>query len=57
MCHATLIDGGMVDPMSDLYAINLHLQERLGETQVVCNPGWYSRVEGHEFDPVFVVEL
>ena len=33
------------------------IEERLGETRVVCNPGGYNRVEGHEFDPVFVVEL
>ena len=33
------------------------LDETLGETRVVCNPGGYSRVEGHEFDPAFVVEV
>lgn len=33
------------------------VDERLGETRVVCNPGGYNRVEGHEFDPGFVLEL
>ena len=33
------------------------LDETLGETRVVCNPGGYGRVEGHEFDPAFVVEV
>ena len=27
------------------------------ETRVVCNPGGYNRVEGHEFDPVFVIDV
>ena len=31
--------------------------ETLGETRVVCNPGGYNRVEGHEFAPAFVVEV
>ena len=31
--------------------------ETLGETRVVCNPGGYNRVEGHEFDPAFVLEV
>ena len=33
------------------------VDERLGETRVVCNPGEYSRVEWHEFDRAFVVEV
>ena len=33
------------------------VDELLGETRVVCNPGGYSRVEGHAFDPGFVVEV
>ena len=33
------------------------VDERLGETRVVCNPGGYNRAEGHAFDPAFVVEV
>ena len=33
------------------------VDERLGDTRVVCNPAGYSRVEGHEFDPSFVLEV
>ena len=33
------------------------VDERLGETRVVGNPGGYNRVDGHEFDPGFVVEI
>ena len=33
------------------------VDETLVETRVVCNPGGYSRVEGHEFDPALVVEV
>ena len=33
------------------------VDERLGETRVVCNPGGYNAVEGQEFDPEFVVEI
>ena len=33
------------------------VDEKLGETRVTCNPGGYSRVEGYEFDPTFVVEI
>ena len=33
------------------------VDEQLGRTRVACNPGGYSRVEGHEFDPEFVVEV
>ena len=33
------------------------VDETLGETRVVCNPGGYNRVEGHEFAPAFVVEV
>ena len=33
------------------------VDETLGATRVVCNPRGYSRVEGHEFDPAFVVEV
>ena len=33
------------------------VDEQLGRTRVACNPGGYSRVEGHEFDPAFVVEV
>ena len=41
--------------------IHRHMHDRvdelLGETRVVCNPGGYSRVEGQESDPAFVVEV
>ena len=33
------------------------VDETLGETRVVCNPGGYNRVEGREFDPAFVMEV
>ena len=33
------------------------VDETLGETRVVCNPGGYNRIEGHEFDPALVVEV
>ena len=33
------------------------VDERLGGTRVRCNPGGYSRVEGHEFDPAFVIDV
>jgi len=33
------------------------VDETLGGTRVLCNPGGYNRVEGHEFDPAFVVEV
>ena len=33
------------------------VDEQLGETRVVCNPGGYDRAEGHAFDPAFVVEV
>ena len=33
------------------------VDEMLGGTRVLCNPGGYNRVEGHEFDPALVVEI
>ena len=33
------------------------VNEQLGQTRVVCNPGGYDRDEGHAFDPAFVVEV
>ena len=33
------------------------VDEQLGETRVVCNPGGYNRVEGHGLDAAFVVEV
>ena len=33
------------------------VDERLGQTRVVCNPGGYNGVEGHAFDPAFMVEV
>ena len=33
------------------------VDERLGRTRVMCNPGGYNQAEGHEFDPAFVVEV
>ena len=29
----------------------------LGKTRVTCNPGGYSAVEGHEFDPALVIDV
>ena len=33
------------------------VDERLGDTRVLCNPQGYNRIEGHAFDPAFVVDI